>query len=169
MGGKGNVPMPLIFRHDRGWETGQAFVELALVLPIFTVLVLGAVEFGRLAYAAIEVGNAARAGVSYAAQNHTTAQDTANIQLAATNEAPEIANLTATPSYSCSCESTTGAMTTPGSCATINLTAGSCPSPSRIVLFVQVNTSATVNTVFHFTGFPNSVTLTGKAIMRAEQ
>jgi Flp pilus assembly protein TadG len=158
-----------MFRHYRSEEAGQAFVELALVLPIFTVLVLGAVEFGRLAYAAIEVGNAARAGVAYAAQSHTTAQDSANITLAATNEAPEITNLTATPSYSCSCESTGGTIATPGDCTTISPAAGSCPSPSRIVLFVQVNTSATVNTLFHFTGFPNSVTLTGKAIMRAEQ
>jgi Flp pilus assembly protein TadG len=158
-----------VFRRYRSEETGQAFVELALVLPIFTVLVLGAAEFGRLAYAAIEIGNAARAGVAYAAQTHTTAQDSANIQLAATTEAHDIVNLTATPSYTCSCESTGGTITTPGSCTTIDTTAGSCPSPSRIVLFVQVNTSAPVNTLFHFPGIPNSVTLTGKAIMRVEQ
>jgi len=156
-----------MFRRDRSEEAGQAFVELALVFPIFTVLVLGAAEFGRLAYAAIEISNAARAGVSYAAQSHTTAGDGTNISLAATNEAPEIASLTVTPSYLCSCEGTTGSVPTPGSCTGVDTT--SCVSPNRIVLFVQVNTSAPVNTLFHFPGIPNSVTLTGKAIMRVEQ
>jgi hypothetical protein len=46
---------------------------------------------------------------------------------------------------------------------------GSCPSPSRIVLYVQVTTTAPVNTIFHFPGIPSTVTLRGFATMRAEQ
>ena len=156
-------------RHNLRDNIGQAFVELALVLPIFILLLVGAAEIGRLAYASIEVSNAARAGVAYAAQSHTTAQDSANIQLAATTDAPNITNLTATPSYSCSCESTGGVFTAPGSCAGISTAAGSCPSPSRIVLYVQVTTSAPINTMFHYPGIPNSITLRGFASMRAEQ
>jgi hypothetical protein len=122
-----------------------------------------------LAYASIEVSNAARAGVAYAAQNHTTAQDSANIQLAATNDAPEVSSLTAATSQSCACESSTGVMGALGSCTAISTAAGSCPSPSRIVLYVQVTTSAPVNTIFHFPGIPSTVTLRGFASMRAEQ
>ncbi len=158
-----------MFRHDLREDLGQAFVELALVLPVFTLMLVGIAEFGRLAYASIEVNNAARAGVAYASQTHTTASDTTNIQLAATQDAPNITSLAATTSFSCTCESTTGSMTAPGSCAGISTAPGSCPSPSRIVLFVQVNTSAPVSTVFHFPGFPGSVTLRGQAIMRVQQ
>jgi Flp pilus assembly protein TadG len=160
---------PPMFRHNLRENSGQAFVELALILPIFILLLVGIAEIGRLAYASIEVSNAARAGVAYAAQNHTTAQDTANIQTAAQQDAPNITTLTATPTYSCSCESLLGVMTTPGSCTGISTAVGSCPSPSRIVLYVQVTTAAPVNTLFNFPGIPSSMTLRGFASMRVEQ
>jgi Flp pilus assembly protein TadG len=167
---KSTRSMTSMLRHRVREKAGQAFVELALVLPIFLLLLVGAVEVGRLAFASIEVSNAARAAVAYAARSHITAQDTANIQLAATNDAKEVTSMT-TPnvvvSQSCSCESTAGVMATPGSCAGVDTV--SCPSPSRIVLFVQVTTTASVNTVFHFPGIPNTVTLRGYANMRTEE
>jgi len=43
--------------HD---DKGQAFVELALVMPMLILLILGGIEIGRLAYADIEISNAAR-------------------------------------------------------------------------------------------------------------
>jgi Flp pilus assembly protein TadG len=159
-----------MFRHNLHEEIGQAFVELALVLPLFVALLLGAAEVGRLAYAAIEVNNAARAGVAYAAQSHTTASDLlpgGGIVLAAQTEAPDITSLTATAARFCSCESSAGVTPAPGSCTGVDLT--SCPSPSRIVEFVQVNTTAPVNTLFHFPGIPNSVTFNGTAMMRVVQ
>jgi Flp pilus assembly protein TadG len=159
-----------MFRHNLTEDIGQAFVELALVLPIFLLLLVGAVEVGRLAYAAIEVSNAARAGVSYAAQSHTTAStDPTNIgfiKQAASQDAPNITILSAVPSNSCSCESSAGVFTTT-SCTTINTT--NCASPSRIVEYVQVQTSAQVDTLFHFPGIPNKVTLGGYANMRVQQ
>jgi len=158
-----------MFRCDPREDKGQAFVELALVLPIFILLLVGAVEVGRLAYASIEVSNAARAGVAYAAQSHTTAQDTANIKTAATNDAPEITSLTAATSYSCSCESSTGTITAFSSCSNTVTNLTTCLSPSRIVVDVQVTTTAQVNTIFHFPGIPSTVTLNGYATTRTEQ
>jgi Flp pilus assembly protein TadG len=158
-----------IIRQRPTEDAGQSLVELALVLPLFVLLLFGAVEVARLAYASIEVGNAARAGASYAAQNHTTASDTTNISLAATNEAPDITSLSATTSYSCSCESSTGTVTSFSSCSNTVTNLTTCASPSRIVETVTVNTSAPVDTAFHFPGIPNSITLQGQAIMRVEQ
>ncbi len=161
-----------MFRHDFREDRGQAFVELALVLPIFVLLLLGAAEVGRLAYAAIEVNNAARAGVAYAAQSHTTASDTSStggIVLAAQTEAPDITSMTATATLSCVCETSAGTLPASKSCSSISTAAGSCPSPSRIVEFVQVNTTAPVNTLFHLPGIPNSVTFNGTATMRVVQ
>jgi Flp pilus assembly protein TadG len=159
-----------MFRHNPGEDIGQAFVELALVLPIFILLMVGAAEIGRLAYASIEVNNAARAGVAYGAQTSATAKDTDNIKSAATQEAPDIHGLAAsggvTAVRSCFCESAPGVMTS-ADCTTIDTT--SCASPSRIVQYVQVNTSAAVDTAFHFPGIPSSITMRGKALMRVEQ
>jgi Flp pilus assembly protein TadG len=142
-------------------ERGQAFVELALVLPIFVLLLVGAAEIGRIAFATIEVSNAARAGVSYGAQNHATASDSSGIQTAAIQDGPDLTDLQAVATRACTCSS--------GTTITCANAAANCLAPSRIIEYVQVQTSAVVGTVFKFPGIPNSITLNGYAIMRVEQ
>jgi Flp pilus assembly protein TadG len=154
-------------------DNGQAFVELALVLPMLTLLIVAGVELGRLAYADIEVSNAARAGVAYAMQNHATAalEAAPAITAAAKQDALEIPGLVVDPPIlTCYCETTAG-VTTLKDCTTVNTGstgAGACASPSVIVEYVQVNTSASIDTVFHLPAIPNTVTLRGTAIMRVE-
>jgi Flp pilus assembly protein TadG len=144
-----------------GEDRGQSLVELALMFPIFILLLVGAAEFGRLAYAAIEVSNAARAGASYGSLTHITASDFANIELIATKDAANLTGVTATAVDSCAC-STGGTIT----CSTALTT---CPSPARIIEYVQVNTAATVGPLFNYPGLPHTFNLTGQAIMRVEQ
>jgi Flp pilus assembly protein TadG len=57
-------------------ERGQALVELALIAPIFLLLVLGAIEFGAAFQARITLTNAAREGARLAGRGNifTTAQ-----------------------------------------------------------------------------------------------
>lgn len=43
-------------------EHGQALVEMALVLPLFFLLLFGVIEMGRIGYSYITVSNAAREG-----------------------------------------------------------------------------------------------------------
>jgi len=141
-------------------DTGQSLVELALMFPIFILLLVGAAEFGRLAYAAIEVSNAARAGASYGSLSHSRAIDFANIELVATTDAANLTGVTAVASNFCAC-STGGTIT----CTS----ATSCPSPARIIVYVQVNTSASFDPLFHLPGLPTTFALTGQAVMRVEQ
>jgi Flp pilus assembly protein TadG len=142
-------------------DRGQAFVELALVLPIFILLLVGAAEVGRIAFAAIEVSNAARAGVSYGAQNHATASDSSGIQTAAIQDGPDLTDLQAVATQACTCSS--------GSAITCANAGTNCLAPNRIIEYVQVQTSAVVGTVFKFPGIPSSITLRGYAMMRVEQ
>jgi hypothetical protein len=51
---------------------GAAAVELALVLPLLILLVLGCVDLGRFASTYIAVTNAARAGAGYGIMNNYT-------------------------------------------------------------------------------------------------
>jgi Flp pilus assembly protein TadG len=153
-------------------DAGQSFVELALVLPIFVLLLVGAAEFGRLAYFGIEVSNAARAGVAYGAQNHITASDNAGMQLAATNDGANVVGLAA----SCSGTSVNGLCATSShfcSCSgagTSTCSTGDCTgSGNRILEFVQVNTTAVVDPLIYLPGLPRSYTLNGQAVMRVEQ
>jgi len=51
---------------------GQAVVELALILPIFLILVASALDLGRLFYSQISVNDAAREAALEASQNPTS-------------------------------------------------------------------------------------------------
>src|SRR4030095_9748075 len=57
----------------RRLQIGQALVELALILPMVLLLLLGVIELGRYAYISVLVGNAARAGALYGAQGFSKA------------------------------------------------------------------------------------------------
>lgn len=169
----------------RTWkkDDGSAFVELALVLPLLILIVIGSVELGRIAYFAIEVSDAARAGVAYGAQNPTTADPSQfqNIINAAKASAAEVPTLIATPNDACVCEtitSSTGAVTTatlPQPCAgsgsmSSSLCANDVTGSTRIVVnYIQVSTTATVSTMFHYPGIPTSFNLSGFAQMRVGQ
>ena len=48
---------------------GASFVELALVLPLFLLMLVPVVDIGRAFYAAIEVTSAAHAGAMYGLEN----------------------------------------------------------------------------------------------------
>lgn len=54
-----------IKHHTRCNSNAQALVELALILPILMVLIVGALEFGRLWSTKIVLTNAAREGAYY--------------------------------------------------------------------------------------------------------
>ena len=56
-----------MMRKIRQAEHGQAIVEMALVLPIFLLLLFGVIEMGQVGYAYITVANAARSGGRIAA------------------------------------------------------------------------------------------------------
>jgi len=71
-------------KQQRRFHHGQSLVEMALMVPILLVLVIGAIEFGRLFFTKIVITNAAREGAYYLS---THPSDYANTVSAAENEA----------------------------------------------------------------------------------
>jgi Flp pilus assembly protein TadG len=139
-------------------DSGNALIELAIGMTVLTALILGAAEFGRIAYAAIEVNDAAHAGAAYGSANRTYAADNANVTNAAKKDAPDVSGMTATAVYWCQCSD--------GSASTCGAT--DCTG-TRIIEYVTVNTSGTVDPLVYVPGLPKSYTLTGHAVMRVEQ
>lgn len=139
-------------------DAGQALVELALMFPLFILMLVGAAEFGRLAFAGIEVSNAARAGVQYGAQSTVMASDNAGMQQAAVQDAANLAGLTATASHFCACSNGGGSTCEPTDCA-----------GARIIEYVEVHTSATIDPLFYYPGLPKKFTLQGQATMRVAE
>ena len=139
-------------------EHGNALIELALGMSVLSTVILGAAEFGRIAYAAIEVNDAAHAGAAYGSLNRTYAADNANVTQAATKDAPDVSGVSATAAYSCKCSDGSASTCAPTDC-----------TGTRIIEYVTVNTTGTVNPLIYVPGLPRSYTVTGKAVMRVEQ
>ena len=80
---------------------GQSLVELALLMPFLLVLIIGALEFGRLFYTKIVITNAAREGAYYLSLNPTDfASGTAAAQAEAGNSGIPDITVTITPKSS---------------------------------------------------------------------
>jgi len=79
---------------------GASFVELALVLPLFLMMLIPVVDLGRGFYAAIEVASAAHAGAMYGVENPS---DTDGMIQAAKGGASNLSNVSATAAYGCEC------------------------------------------------------------------
>jgi len=59
-------------RRHRERSLGQSFVEFALILPIFLLILSAAVDLGRIAYARVTIANVAREASFQAAQTPTS-------------------------------------------------------------------------------------------------
>lgn len=142
---------------------GQSLIETALTLPLLIVLVMGGAEMACVAYAAIEVANAAKAAVQYGAQSPGTAADTPGIQTAASNETTNlVSTLTTTPKVALVCsngtvpaDSTTGPPWSNLDCST-----------SNIEEVLTVTTTATYASPFHIGGLLTSYPLHGYAVQK---
>lgn len=148
-------------------DAGQGLTELALTLPLFLLLILGMAEIANVAWSAIQVENAARAGAQFGSQSRAAAADTTDIANAAKNDAPSLAaiaspnGLAVTSSQSCQCiDASTGATAGTG-CTTVT----QCPSPNVIMDYVQVNTTVTVAPFMRYPHLPATYTLKGQAIL----
>ncbi len=144
-------------RPPRRPSAGQALLEAALTLSVLCLLILGALEFGKVAYASIQVTRAARAAVAYGAASPATAVDASGIQTAAAAEAPDVPGISATSSIACACSN--------GSASTCLNT--DCPN-SHIVETLTVRTAATYNPGIHIPGLPATYTLHGLAVQQVQ-
>jgi Flp pilus assembly protein TadG len=146
--------LPRCFSGKR--EEGSALIELALLLPVFLLLFVGMVDFGRGFFAAIEVTSAAEAAATYGSQQPT---DTSGIQAAAVMAAGDLNNVTSTVATGCQCADGTsvdpGCNTPPTNCA------------SNVVSYVQVTTNAPYIPLFKYPGLPSIITLQSTAQMRS--
>jgi len=142
-------------------ERGASIVEMALLLPILLLLLLGVIDFGRGYYLNTEVSAAASAGALYGAQSTTTAQDTAGIKAAAIADAPNVNGMTV-PNVSLACQCS-------GSTASVSCTSPGCGSSSHIIEWLTVGTTAAYKPLFPYPGIPSSITLNGQATVRVGQ
>jgi Flp pilus assembly protein TadG len=145
-------------------DGGTSLIEMALLLPILFLLLMGTVDFGRAYYLEIEVSRAAHTGALYGSQNPT---DLAGMQSAATLDAADVSGLAVTSAYGYECSDGTqrGASCSSTGCATTPVAPTSCGF--NAVYYIQVNTSVSYSATFPYPGIPTPIVLRGQATMRA--
>jgi Flp pilus assembly protein TadG len=148
-------------------ESGSALVELAFSLPLFLLLILGTTEIANVAWAAIQLNNAAHAAAQFGSISRANAADTTDLGTAAQSEAPNLITAPSTQvtsALACSCVTpSSGAVTDPVTCTSTFAT--SCASPDVILASVQITTQAVVHPIVHYPGLPASYTLHARASM----
>src|SRR5258708_3160595 len=152
--------------------SGQSLLEVALLTPMLLALLLGAIELGRYGYISILVGNAARAGAAYGAQNLGLSVDIPGIQTAANNDfqnnGQNISKLSVNASTVCGCDNNgTVTLSSSGTTAT-DSTAHTCNSGDWVVM-VSVTASGTFNPLFNYPGIPKLPTVSNTATLLVAQ
>lgn len=141
-------------------EEGSALVELALSLPMLCIMLLGAAEFARLAYASIEVTNAAHAAAVYGSSSHGAASDVPGVKSAGTTDSVNLVGSSAItvndPTLSCQCsDGTTVACTNNQTCTNSN---------TAMITTVTVTTQTTFSPMISVPGWKQvTFTLQGKS------
>jgi Flp pilus assembly protein TadG len=147
----------------RGSGSGQALIEVALTASVLVLICLGGTELARVAFAAIEVSNAAKAGVTYGTQSVATAADLPGIQTAATLDAGDMASsLTTTAATTGVCSSGAACTGAGGSCKNTD-----CATPGdHIETILTVDTVGTFDPLIYIPGLPGTFTLHGRAVQK---
>ena len=157
-----------MLRRNRPSEAGQSVIELALLMPLLLVMVMGIVDVGRMFYLTMALTGAARAGAQYGSRGQVYASNTAGIQAAAAAEAVSIGsasggswwgtatNFATTAARTCQCEN--GTAVSP--CTTVNACSG-----GKVFTLLEVNTSANYSPLAGFLGL-SATTLHGRAVTK---
>lgn len=138
-------------------ETGASLVELAFVMPLFPLLLFGAIDFGRAFYLSVEVAGAAEAAAVYGSQNPI---DTAGMQTVAQDDAPNVPNLSVgTPTYGTECFD--------GSHYTANTSTMPTSCTGNAFYRVNVTVTGTYSPLIPWPGIPRSMSFSSSASMRS--
>jgi len=134
---------------------GSSFVEIALVLPFFLLILVPSVDLARAFYAAIEVSSAAEAGAVYGVQNPG---DVTGMVSASTSGASNLTGFSANATYGCECSD--------GSSVVASCT--STPSCTyNYVNYSDVVATAVYVPTFKYPGLPASINITRESRLRA--
>jgi Flp pilus assembly protein TadG len=150
-------------RRDDISTAGAATVELALIIPVLVLIMLGLLDMGRVFYGAITVVSAARAGVAYGSMSPVHADNIPAMVAAAQADAVDVNGLTFAAAKTCECPSE--------SPPTVSCTLTVCPNAAvdgNVRIYVETTVTGTFSTTLPYPGIPNTISISRTAKMRAQ-
>ncbi len=137
-------------------EQGSSFIELALILPILLVMLLGVVDFGLVFSQYMTVIDSARAAAEYTTIYGQEA-NTSKVQTFAGQFAAGIPGYGVSAALVCTCNPGGGSIGCLSSCG------GAVTTPLQ---YTQVTATATLPLIFGVSGFPARIPVKSVAIIR---
>ncbi len=155
----GGARRHLLRRNNR--ESGASLVELAIILPLLLLVVVGAADFGRAYYHSLVLTNAARAGATFGAFSAENASNISGVQAAVEADLVNTigtADVAVTAERLCSCTSGTA----------VACDGGTCPSSTGTKrTYVRVRVDKVFTTMLDYPGVPHMVPMSKEVHMRA--
>lgn len=148
--------MTRLLKGLRRSDRGGAMVELAVILPVLVLLVVGVVDYGRAFYTSVTVANAARAGAEWGAQSPEFQLDFAGMENFGKQDGQDAAPLDLTATRYCECAGASWPSCT--ACA-----GGAAPD-----VFIEVTASKDLTLLLPYPGLPNTVSIARKATFRSQ-
>ena len=135
---------------------GGAALELAVVFPVLLLLIIGAVDYGRIYFTSVTVANAARAGAEYGAQGVKTYNDTVGMKNFAKLDGAEAAG-TLNVSVLRFCR-----------CADVAHACSACSGGAAPDIYFQITATDTVGTLLPYPGLPTRIPISRQATFRSQ-
>jgi Flp pilus assembly protein TadG len=143
---------------------GVATIELAIILPVVTVLMLGALDLGILVHREMDLRHAARAGAQYALQDatdHEAIRRTAIDALGPQSTGPQA---TAAVTTACECPASLGDL---AAAITVGCGTPTCAATGKNpTTYVTVTVSQAYAPLFGSWGVVGARTMTASATLR---
>ena len=138
-------------------------VELAAVAPLLMLMMVGAADFSRVFYHAIEVSNASGTGSFYGSGSTIRAASTDLIEEIAQEDAGDLSGVTVTSSSFCDCPDNTSGVNGAVSCIDTTCTGFGLPR-----VYSRVTVQQTFELLIPWPGVPNPVTLSRESFFRVQ-
>lgn len=138
----------------RDARRGNAAVEMAVAVPVLMVMVLGAIDFGRVHLEAMVVKNASHIGSFYGAQSMQYATNSSGIQAAATGDAGGVSAFSVTNDIICQCLDANGDYNSGVTQATCG--DADCGTYGVPRVYVRTRTQNTFSTLGWYPGVPQT-------------
>jgi Flp pilus assembly protein TadG len=146
------------FARVTGDQSGAAAIELALLAPVLTVMMVSVIDIGFGIYRKMQVENAAQAGAHYATRNGFDANAISNAVVSAGNSS----SITASPApvQFCGCATSSGIVAM--SCGT------TCPGGAVAGTYTTVSAQATYNTLLNYQVVPQNYDFRSQSTVRLQ-
>jgi hypothetical protein len=156
----GLVGVHSVSRPASSSDDGSATVELALIVPMLVLIMLGVLDLGRVFYWSISVDSVARAGVGYGSKDVPSSQDIPGMEAAALADADDVAGLDIDAAQVCRCPDQAPVI--------VACTVPLCSDGTPIRIYAEVTVTGTFTPIIPYPGGPGAITVTRTARMRAQ-